>query len=48
MALSEWGFALGVEADTGRWLRPAQYERITRAGGNAILFMLLQLLIDTD
>ncbi|WP_279629783.1 hypothetical protein [Mucilaginibacter endophyticus] len=28
-------FALGIEADTGLWLRPVQYERIARAGGNA-------------
>jgi hypothetical protein len=27
--------ALDIEADTGLWLRPVQYERIARAAGNA-------------
>ncbi|WP_179413649.1 hypothetical protein HDF19_13685 [Mucilaginibacter sp. E4BP6] len=28
-------FVLAIEVDTGLWLRPVQYERIARAGGNA-------------
>ena len=29
------GNALAMAADTGLWLRPAQYERTARAAGNA-------------
>jgi hypothetical protein len=33
--------ALGIAADTGPWLRLAQYERVARAAGNAIRGALL-------
>jgi hypothetical protein len=38
--------ALGIAADTGQRLRPAQYERIARAEGNAIVrFKMLNIRI---
>ncbi|WP_162996301.1 hypothetical protein [Mucilaginibacter celer] len=30
-------FVLGIEADTGLWLRPVQYERKARAAGNTLV-----------
>ncbi len=33
--------ALGIAADTGPWLMPAQYERKARAAGNAIVSLWL-------
>jgi len=37
-------FALGIEADTGPWLRPVQYEWIARPAGNAQILIILYLL----